>query len=363
MLNQTITSILPLLELLQQPAFCIHDEQTIHSNAAARNLAPRNAAQLSDWLGSAAVLYASWERTSPLEISTQILGSTYSVTMQPLVDGTLFLLTEQPLNEITDAFLAVASQVLRQPLTQLSVLVQQSVQNPDPDQMQPRYAAMTRQIYQLSRITGNLADLPQLHNGTYRLHPEMKDIAAGLEPILTELESLSEISGRTFQWKLPTKPLMLQADFPLLERAILNLVSNAMKFATQGTPILLQAEEHGNYLLIRVRNQCTESRAELLRAAFSRLEQRNQIPDPRWGVGLGLPIAQYIARLHGGMVAVEATERGDVTVTMSILRRFQSKNPVLMSASLPFEYNGGMRRTLMELSEILPNHLFTKDAL
>ena len=189
MLNQTISSILPLLELLQQPAFCVHEEDTIHSNAAARNLAPRTAAQLSSWLGDSAMLYTCWDRTSALELSIQLHGSTYSVTVQALSDGILFLMTEQARSETSDTFLAVAAQVLRQPLTQLSLLVQQDVQCADPDQIQSRCAAMTRQIYQLSRIAGNLADLPRLHNGTYHLNPEMKDTAAALTPVLTELNT------------------------------------------------------------------------------------------------------------------------------------------------------------------------------
>ena len=40
MLNQTIDTLLPLLALLQQPAFCIHESGTLHCNSAARHLAP-----------------------------------------------------------------------------------------------------------------------------------------------------------------------------------------------------------------------------------------------------------------------------------------------------------------------------------
>ena len=70
-----------------------------------------------------------------------------------------------------------------------------------------------------------------------------------------------------------------------------------------------------------------------------------------------------IAQLHGGMVTVEVTRDNLATVTMTINRRRSGIFPVLGASAVPFEYTGGMRRTLVELSDSLPDSVFETDAL
>ena len=79
------------------------------------------------------------------------------------------------------------------------------------------------------------------------------------------------------------------------------------------------------------------------------------LPDPKWGIGLGLPIANSIARLHGGMIAVETLD-GKATVSLSISLQSQESN--VLSSPLPIDYTGGMRQTLLELSDALPVDAF-----
>ena len=62
-----------------------------------------------------------------------------------------------------------------------------------------------------------------------------------------------------------------------------------------------------------------------------------------------------LQRVHGGAVAMEAN-RGVVTVTMSFSRRLPDKNAV--RSVPPMDYAGGMRHSLLELSDILPTDTF-----
>ena len=362
MLNQTADNLIPLLQMLQQPAFCIRDDGTILCNRSAQHLAPYDASGLMLWLGTGAEEYHGWNQSDVLELPLQIQGNSYSVTINRLVDGTLFLLTALNTAEATDAALAVASQVLRQPLNELSATLQRTRWE-DLNHSRQQSAVLTRQVYQLSRLTSNLADISRLRSGTYRPRMELLDVNHFLLPILEELEQLCRTINRAFIWKLPAKSAPLQGDPYLLERAILNLMSNALKFGQPDTEIQLLAEVQGNTLRIRVTNHCLGDSTELLRSAFNRLEQRDVLPDPNWGIGLGLPITQHIARLHGGMVAVEASEDGMASVTFSVVRRRTSNAAVLESPAPVLDYTGGMRRSLLELSDVLPSILYVKHAL
>ena len=356
MLGQTIDNLILVLSLIQQPAFCIRQDGTVVCNQAARPLAPQHGTALHTWLGPAANAWAAWKHSSTLELTVTREERTYTVTAEPLEDGTLFLLAACDASDGADSALSVASQVLRQPLTNLSAAVQLLSERPELAQLQDETASITRQLYQLTRLTGNLADLVRLRSGDYHLRLVLLDVNQYLEPLMQEVVSLCRSAGRDFLYTLLPKSVFLQADPMLLERAILNLVSNALKFSRTDTPIRCWPEVSGDHVLFRVRSCCGSDASEFLVAAFSRLEQRDTLPDPRWGIGLGLPITLQIARLHGGMTAVETDSDGWATVTLSMSRRRPLQAPVL--ASPAFEYTGGMRRTLVELSDVLPNQLY-----
>ncbi len=150
-------------------------------------------------------------------------------------------------------------------------------------------------------------------------------------------------------------------DRAAMEQCLYQLLSNAIKYGNPDLPIQCWAERTNTHLLFRMRNTCADnSNQELLRAAFTRLDQRDVLPDPQCGMGIGLPLVLAIARLHGGMAAVEVQEN-TATVTVSIpLSRLAGTIPLHAPT---FEYSGGMRRSMMELSDNLPNELFHPDAL
>ena len=298
----------------------------------------------------------TWNRTDDLILPVS-LGS---VTIQSLEDGVLFLLSPDEQRSAGSDALTVTSQVLRQPLTDLSGLTQMlfdELEEMEDPLLQEQTAAINRHIYRISRIACNLADLERLRSGSYTPCLIKLDLKLFLEELTEELIDVCRTAGRELICSLPEKSMFVTADSMLLERALLNLISNAMKYGQPDTPITLRTGTTPSAVLFQVQNVCNEENCDLLRAAFARIEQRDILPDPQWGIGLGLPIARYIAQLHGGTVAVEVNRDHLATVTMSV-----NRNKRLGSASVqtppPFDYTGGMRHSLLELSDSLPNSCF-----
>lgn len=355
---QTTDNLIPLLHSLQQPAFCLRDDGTLTVNRAARHLAPRSAEALPQWFGNAAEAYRNWDHSGTLTLPLELSAGSCSVTIHPLQDGMLFLMTDCMPSDRIDAALATASQVLRQPLADLSALVRR-MEEELPEF--PQSSAVNRHLCRLSRIAANLADLERLHREDCLLRWAQLDVNGFLQPLLEEAEYLFTQAGKTLLWTLPARSGILQADSALLERAIFNLMSNALKFSPVGAEIRLQVQITPTHLQLRLENPCGSDGEELLRAAFTRLEQRDMLPDPRWGIGLGLPLVQAIARQHGGTVAIDTTA-DRAAVILSIQRRHTSPGTRLESPP-PYEYGGGTRRSLLELSDALPSQVYHRDAL
>lgn len=361
--QQTVQSIQPILALLQQPAFCIHTDGRLLCNQLALPLAPADAEQLDDWLADAAALWHSWDRSGTLELPLTLADCAYTVTASPLQDGTLFLLTDCTTSDQAEAALSKVSKAMRQPLTSLSLLLQLMTRHLEQEENEARLSEMagiTRQLYRLFRLTGNLSDLELLNDRQYPVNLRPLSFHAWLSGTMEEAQSLCASLHRPLSCTLASKDCRILGDPALLDRMFYNLLSNAIKFGAPETPILCRTERTGTHMLFRIRNTCANGSQELLQTAFTRLDQREVIPTPQSGMGLGLPLVLAIARFHGGMAAVEALEQ-TATVTVSIpLAPAGSPLPLRTTA---FEYSGGMRRSMLELSDSLPNDLFHPDAL
>lgn len=365
MLSQTIDQLLPLLELMDQPAFCLRQDGTVICNRAAQSLAPASALALPTWLGNSAELYEQWDGRSALSLPVPLAGQTCSAAIQQLQDGTLFLLSQCDALMAGADSMAVAAQVLRQPLTELCSLTQtlaEEMEDLEDPMLQEQSCAVTRQIYRLTRIACNLADMGQLRSGTYTPRLEKLALSEFLPEMMEEIEDICRTAGREFSCQLPARPMVVCADPMLLERALLNLISNALKYGAADKPVSFRVDASSTALMFRVRSTCSQKDCDLLSSAFQRLSQRGVLPDPQWGIGLGLPMTRYIAQLMGGTVAVDVSPDQVATVTMSISRK-RNLAEVETHILPPIDYAGGMRHSLVELSDCLPDSCFDSLAL
>lgn len=352
---QTIAQAMDLLEMIQQPAFCLDKEGSVRCNRAAAPFAPTSAFALPQWLGESMLAYEMWDHSGRMVLPLPAECVFPSVTLQPLQDGTLFLLPPMEEQRYITSQMSVTAQVVRQPLNELCNITQQlseTLEEFEDPVLQQQTASVVRHVFRLNRIACDLADLELLENGTYPVHADKLDLTVFLEEFSAELEDLCAEAGFDLYCKLPRHTLIIHADRILLERALLNLLSNAMKYGKKDAPLTLSVQANEQAVYFQLRNTCSQADSDLLSAAFTRLTQRGPLPDPRWGLGLGLPMALRIARSMGGTVAVEVSEDHTATVTISISR----KRPLMPSpVNAPvYDYTGGMRRTLLELSDVLP---------
>jgi two-component system sensor histidine kinase KdpD len=107
------------------------------------------------------------------------------------------------------------------------------------------------------------------------------------------------------------------ADPALLQRALVNLLTNAVRYSPPGRPPLINASEHAARLEIRVVDHGPGVPAEnwdQIFLPFQRLGDR----DNSTGVGLGLALSRGLIEAMGGTLNPEATPGGGLTMTLSL---------------------------------------------
>ena len=104
----------------------------------------------------------------------------------------------------------------------------------------------------------------------------------------------------------PTTAGDLTCDVRLVERVLMNLVGNAMKFTPSGGRITLTADAKGAEIEFAVKDTGPGIPADKLDAVFEKFKQLDRDAAKRAGYGLGLSICRKIVELHGGRIWVES---------------------------------------------------------
>ncbi len=119
-----------------------------------------------------------------------------------------------------------------------------------------------------------------------------------------------------------TQGVALSCDPELLAQAVANVIDNALKFSSDGSPIAIEAEHHDEGTTLRVRDRGIGIATEHLPYIFERFYRvERTLSASTGGYGLGLFVAREIAQAHGGKIEVESAPRQGTTFTLRIPER------------------------------------------
>jgi PAS domain S-box-containing protein len=204
-------------------------------------------------------------------------------------------------------FLAVMSHELRTPLAAImgyAELLQMGIPIPIPEdavrQVERIDAAARHQLQLIEEIL----TFSRLSAGEEVVRPERVDVAASIRDAVDFIRPAAERKGLTLRMELPEPGCEIESDASKVRQVLVNLLFNAVQFTRAGTiEIRLTAEP--NEVLIAVRDTGIGIAEEHLRKIFDPFWQVRQSSTREvGGTGLGLTVAQRIAEILGGRIAV-----------------------------------------------------------
>ena len=174
-----------------------------------------------------------------------------------------------------------------------------------------------------ARLVQSLGDLAQLDEPSFQLQTEVLDAGELLDDIALRFGERATQRGVTLQAESgpDADPPVVALDIELFERAVANLVDNALKFSRPGDRITLAARRRDAWVDVSVRDSGPGIPAADVPQLFDRFFQSRASVAPatgEGGKGLGLAIVKRIAELHGGDVAVASEVGAGTTVTLSL---------------------------------------------
>ena len=209
------------------------------------------------------------------------------------------------------------------------------------------------------RVIGNLSDAAKLADtAPFKLGND--DIVGVVRGVCERAEPLFDAEGVTLTFESDKPGQIIAMDAELIERLLLNLLSNALKFTPKGGSTDVRVRTTPTRVLLTVADTGRGIAPDKLEHVFDRFLAVDAMDPPPHGVGLGLALCRRIAQGHGGSIVAESVEGEGATFTVS-LPNVKSPNGVLRQPRA--EYSGGFNRTLLELSDALGASSFTHQYL
>ncbi len=221
------------------------------------------------------------------------------------------------LDRMKSRFFANISHEFRTPLTLILGPLQRLRAGRYAGDRKRQYAMMERNGKRLLRLINQLLDLSKLGAGKLKLEARKGDIIYFMKGVLSSFESLARERKISLDFEAisdggnGSSPLMVYFDSEKFEKAIINLVANALKFTPEGGRINVRLSTdlgpHGrpDYLQISVIDTGTGIQAEHLPYVFDQFYQvGTSEKDGDVGSGIGLALTKELVELHKGTIEV-----------------------------------------------------------
>ncbi|NNE47340.1 MAG: HAMP domain-containing protein [Rhodothermales bacterium] len=175
------------------------------------------------------------------------------------------------------------------------------------DQRREYLDVVSRNASSLSSLVSELFELSKLDAGQVELKPESFSSSELVQDLVQQFRPDAERKRVDIAAEIPSDLLMVHADIALVERAIANLIDNAIQFTPEGGHVRVRTERVEGKVEIAVADTgpgIPEGEVANIFERFYRVEKSRS--RERGGAGLGLAITRRIIELHGGEIRVES---------------------------------------------------------
>jgi len=224
------------------------------------------------------------------------------------------------LDRMKSDFLAEMSHDFRSPITvvrgALEILLSER-----PGALRPEQRSLAeradRNVTRLEEFSEDLLEMARIEHGTVSLERVDIDACALVREVVDDHRTLAEQRGQSLQLRCSDENVVIMADVGRLRRALGNLIANAIKYAPERSPIVVQTTRDSESFVVRVTDDgpgVSPAERDHIFEKFSRGRRSATVT----GAGLGLAIARSLAELHGGSLRYEDAEGGGATFVLSV---------------------------------------------
>ncbi len=207
---------------------------------------------------------------------------------------------------------------LSHPITAIGLLAETLLnvaEHEKPKRIRKMAKNILREANTLAQLVQEMRDLSLIESGQMPIRLTPSPLHAMIAAAVEQLHALAENKGQTVTVHVAPEIVVL-ADSEQMQRALKNILHNAIKFSPEGSQIIVTATAGPNEVVISIQDNGPGIPQEDLARIFERFFQVDRVR--REGTGLGLAIVRHIVRAHGGRVWAESVEGQGATFHIAL---------------------------------------------
>jgi PAS domain S-box-containing protein len=221
------------------------------------------------------------------------------------------------MERLKDEFVSTVSHELRTPLTSISgslgLLVGQWSESM-PESATRLVSIAHKNIQRLVRLINDILDIEKLESGHVVFNLARVDLCQLVQQAIEDNRGFAEEFGVQVRLDATSVGAEVNADPDRLAQVLTNLISNAIKFSSNGEDVVVAVEKRGNTRVVSVRDHGPGIPAEFKSHIFEKFAQADGTNSRRkGGTGLGLSIVKQIVERLGGQVGFDDAPGGGTT--------------------------------------------------
>lgn len=217
--------------------------------------------------------------------------------------------------QLKNDFISSVSHELRTPLTAIKGWAETLQEGAGPETTAKGMNVIIRESERLSGLVEELLDFSRLQNGRLRLIVSRLDILSELDEAVYMFTDRARTEHKQLHYEETTALPPVYGDVDRLRQVFVNIIDNALKYTSPGGTITVSSREDNGWVRVSIRDTGCGIPAEHLPNVKKKFYKANQLVR---GSGIGLAVADEIARLHGGSLDIQSQEGVGTTVTFSL---------------------------------------------
>ena len=185
--------------------------------------------------------------------------------------------------------------------------------------------SIKRNSYRLSKLIDNIIDLSKIESGIFELSLSNNNIVEVVEDMVMAVTDFTKSRGLNITFDTDIEEKIIACDPEKVDKVVLNLISNAIKFSDCGGQIFVNIKNNVDYIEISVEDNGIGIETEYFYSIFNKYSQIDKsLSRGAEGTGVGLNLVKSIVELSGGSIKVES----EVGVGSKFTVRFPSKQVI-----------------------------------
>ncbi|MGD9568228.1 MAG: ATP-binding protein [Sedimentibacter sp.] len=161
--------------------------------------------------------------------------------------------------------------------------------------------------YRLTKLVNNIVDLAKGNSGFLEMNLNNVNIVEVVENIVHSVKEYVKLKDLSIIFDTDIKEKIIACDSIKIERVMLNLISNSIKFSKPKGRIYINISDKGDVVEISVKDEGTGIKRKHLDYIFQRFYQADKsLSRNAEGTGIGLSLVKKLVELHGGNISVES---------------------------------------------------------